>query len=319
MAAIVLAGQSRPSGFMPTPLWQGIESWWEAPNGDTWNLTNGSSGVLLRPGTRGFGNPEFESHQEELPGLGGATFLGTRAKSREVFWVLGIYEPKGSQEFLSLDADFWDTMDPDAFGWWYVRTPNGSTRRLRIRFRDEGSTPWELKPGTSEWMSYGIYLEATEQPLWEGTTITVGFPPPKVTSFFGATGGPPFTIGVSSSTETARITNPGQADAWPVWRLDGPFTSATVGTVGRTTAIPVNIPAGRTLIIDTDPRTATAYLGTWNNSTQSLADGATNVMRQIGVTNFAPIPKGRNVPLTLNAVGTGLISATITPLYRRAW
>lgn len=317
MAAIVLADQRAPD-YVPPPLWPGIDSWWEAPNGDTWNLVNGSSGICLRPGTRGFGNPEYESHQEELPGLGGATFLGTRAKPREVFWVLAVYEPDSAQEFLMHDAKFWDTMDPDEFGWWYVKTPLGQQRRLRVRFRDEGNTSWDFLPGTMDWTSYGLYLEATEQPLWEGETITVAFDPPTVTDFFGPDGGPPFTIGSGSSTETATISNPGQADAWAVWRIQGPMTSVTVGSVGRSTVIPINVPAGRTLIIDTDPRTATARLGTWNSSSQTLT-GWTNVMRQIGITNFAPIPKGKNVPLTLNAVGSGQISATITPLYRRAW
>ena len=318
MVAIVLAGSNAPT-FVPPQLWSGIESWWEAPNGDIWNLLDGSSGISLRPGTRGFGNPEYDSPQEELPGIPGARFRGTRPKAREVFWVLGIYEPRESGDILDLDAKFWDTMDPDAFGWWYVKTPKGQVRRLQVRFRGEGDTAWDLLPGTSEWMLYGLYLEATERPLWEGAAITAAFPPPKESSFFGETGGPPFMISRGSSTETATLTNPGQADAWPVWRIDGPFTSTSVGTVGYTTTIPINIPAGRTLIIDTDPRTGTAYLGTWNNTTQSLNPGATNVMRQIGVTNFAPIPKGKDVPLTLTAVGTGLISATITPLYRRAW
>lgn len=318
MTAIVLAHIAQDV-YVPPPLWEGITSFWEAPNGDIWNLLDGSSGIALCPGTRGWDNPEYDEFTEAMPGLDGVTFQGVRAKPREVLWALAMYHPGSPTEILELDSMFWDTMDPEAFGWWHVVGPQGARRRLQIRFRQDTGEGWEFLPGTTEWLKYGIYLEATLQPYWQGDPISVVFDRETDSDFFGADDAPDFNIASSNSEARATITNPGKKEAWPVWRFDG-YTEAgaEVGAVGRTTRIPIAVPEGRTLIIDTNPRVNTALLGTWNNTTGQLQN-ATNVMRQFGVTDFAPIPHGRDVPLTIRSSGSGSTRASITPLYRRAW
>lgn len=316
MASIVLA-QLPQDTYVPPPMWQGITSWWEAPNGDIWNLIDGSSGIALCPGTRGFDNPEYDIYKETSPGMPGATMQGARAQSREVYWVLAIHQPDSPDAVLDLDSRFWDTMDPEAFGWWYVRTARG-TRRLRIRFDNDNGHAWDHLPGTTEWIKYGIYLEATEQPYWQGEPVSVIYDPEDETDLFGD-GAPDFNIGSGTTQSTATITNPGQTDAWATWRLDGPIEAGAVVGVGtRTTTVPVAVDAGKTLILNTNPRINTAQIGTWDESSKTLV-GFTNVMREFGVTDFAPIPRGKDVPVTVSSVGSGTISASITPLYRRAW
>lgn len=317
MVAIVLAHIPQEV-YVPPSMWQGITSYWEAPNGDMWNLLDGSSGIALCPGTRGWDNPEYDEFKASAPGLAGATFQGVRAKPREVLWALAMYEPASPSAILALDSDFWDTMDPEQFGWWHVIGPRGTRRKLQVRFVKDTGAGWEYLPGTTDWLKYGIYLEATLQPYWQGDPVSVVFDREGDTDFFGP-GAPDFTIGSSNSEAAATITNAGQVDVWPVWRFDG-YTEAgaEVGATGRTTKIPIAVPEGQTLIIDTNPRVNTALLGTWNAARRELVN-TTNVMRQIGITNFAPIPRGRDVPLTIRSSGSGVTQASITPLYRRAW
>jgi hypothetical protein len=76
---------------------------------------------------------------------------------------------------------------------------------------------------------------------------------------------------------------------------------------GATIIAPVTLDAGEVMVIDTDPEVQAAYVGD------------TDVTIQLTKAEFAPIPSGESVELSLFMTGTGTIQAELTPLFERAW
>jgi len=116
-------------------------------------------------------------------------------------------------------------------------------------------------------------------------------------------------LNVSSASKlaSAAMTNQGDLEAWPVWTVKGPVTSVTVGVDGRTVQWNVALTADDILVIDTDPTVQSAWLN------------GVDVTAQLGSADFAPIPAGDELPLSLTMAGTGSVEAAITPRYFRAW
>lgn len=127
------------------------------------------------------------------------------------------------------------------------------------------------------------------------------------TATYTTYGGPPFTVGSGFTLANAAATNSGDVDAYPVWTIKGPVDSVTVGVNGRTIAAPIVLTADDTLTIDADPRVLAAY------------KNGSDVTTQLGEADFAPIPAGAEVPLTLSMTGTGSVSVRFRPRYFRAW
>ena len=225
-----------------------------------------------------------------------------------MFWPLRVYHPAGSQEWLDYDAAFWRTMHPDHTGVWTITQPNGESRSLRLRCVDDGQQAFDTDPALLGWARYGVTLVA-EQPYWEGDPVTRAWKVGTPVSFFGSgPGGPPFTISPGSTLSKATIDNPGDIDAWPVWTIYGPTNSVTVGVNGRTVLVPFPVADGGLLTIDTRPSAQTAIDGNGGEWTS-----------QLGSFNFAPVPAGKAVSLSLAMSGSGLVQASLTPLFLRAW
>lgn len=284
---------------------------WRGWDGTEWDLTgHRPTGVYLRPGVRGMNAAPQQVYRTALAGVNGTRYRGHRLTSREVFWPISIWSAGDSQEWLDYDAKFWRTLQPGRVGTWTVVQPNGTARSLRLRFEDDGDHAAEWDPAQLGWERYGIRFMA-DQPLWEGATVR---PPAWAAAdsqnFYGGDAGggfgPPYFISSSFTLANAVIDNPGDVDAWPVWRITGPTTEVTVGVAGRLIEIPFALTDAQTLVIDTAPTAQTAYLG----STERTQD--------LGAVNFAPIPAGSSRPLSLAMVGTGTVQAELVPLYLRA-
>jgi hypothetical protein len=80
-----------------------------------------------------------------------------------------------------------------------------------------------------------------------------------------------------------------------------------VGVDGRAVQWNVALTADDILVIDTDPTVQSAWLN------------GVDVTSQLGSADFAPIPAGHELPLSLTMAGTGSVEAAITPRYYRAW
>jgi hypothetical protein len=207
---------------------------------------------------------------------------------------------------VELDAAFWHTMHPDKAGVWSVTGPKG-VRSLTCVYDNDGGHSMDMMPTLRGWEKYGIYL-AAEQPYWSGDPVRRTWAQSAPVDFFGGVNKAPiFHISSGSSLATAAMTNEGDVDAWPVWSITGPTTSVTVGVGGRTVTAPITIAEGSTLVIDSDPVKRSALL-----------DGV-NVYKQLSSWNFAPIPPGQNMELSLSMAGTGSVMAEITPRYFRSW
>jgi hypothetical protein len=103
------------------------------------------------------------------------------------------------------------------------------------------------------------------------------------------------------------MTNPGDVEAYPIWTLTGPLTSASIAIDGRTITVPFAVPSGQTLVIDTNPNQLTAIMA------------GVDKITQLSSADFAPLPVGVDIPIALALAGSGSCEISITPLYYRAW
>lgn len=323
MTAIYLgAPTSAPVDIAPET--QRLHMTWTGYDGSTWDFSDYTKGVCLAAGVRGLTMPPVDWYTSDLAGVDGTTDRGYRVSARDVFWPLRIWRPKGGQDWLNVDADFWRTLMPGRYGTWKVEQPSGAYRTLRLRLANDGDQAWDTDPAVIGWGRYGIRLTAP-QPYWEGPRIRRSFSAGSgAASFFNsATKAPPYRISGGSTLGTATIPNVGDVDAWPVWVLTGPITSASVGIGTRQIVVSSAISSGRGVIIDTNPTAQTAFDGPLTTDSEGLlqvADsGRTEVTGSLGATDFAPIAPGESVPLTLTVVGTGSVRAEVIPRYYRAW
>lgn len=294
----------------PTPYqpWMRARMQWIGWDGSVWDITDWHSGVILtQGGIEGLSRPSHTDWTTPLsPALHGQEFTGYVVDPRKVFWPLYLYADAGSDDFQQRDTAFWHTMRPDRPGTWRY-TSSAGTRELRCRFQDDGGQAYERDPHFFGWARYGISLIA-DDPFWTGDPITKSWDQPEQRNFFGGLEkAPDFYIGSGSQLGSAKITNPGDVEAWPEWTITGPAENARLGVDDRYVSAPFNIQEGSTLTINSDPTDQTAWL-----------DGE-DVTHLLGDYAFASIPAGKDRPLQLSMEGTGAVSATITPRYDRAW
>lgn len=306
MATNVFAGFGTTAGA-PNP-WTGMSMYWTGYDGVEWDLTTGNDGVCMLPGLRGLTMPAIVHHKSTTASVPGARWRGLSTTEREVFWPIQIYHNAGSAEWVARDRAFWATLQPQRTGTWTVVAPDGSRRNLTLRFRDDGTQAFTSDPTMDGWVNYGITLDA-EQPYWEASapvsrTWKAGVPTP---FFTAGTAGTVVTVSSGMEASSATISNTGDVEAYPVWTLKGPLSAATLSIGTRSISIGFNIPTGSTLVIDTSPGELTAVM-----------DGVDKI-KGLASSDFAPVPVGTNLPITLTTVGAGTVSMTFTPLYYRAW
>jgi hypothetical protein len=145
------------------------------------------------------------------------------------------------------------------------------------------------------------------------TTATFPYQGTSTTNFFGGgsgTKGPLFYISAANLLNTASISNPGDLPAYPVWTIQGPLSTATVGVGNATITLPFPLQSTDVVVIDAQAQTITDGQG---NSLWPFM-GYQEV-------SFAPVPPGDLVPVAAGMSGGAAgasISLTLTPLYRRA-
>lgn len=278
---------------------------WTGWEGSEFDLLDPTvSGVMLvEDGIRGLNMPKFTRYTSNAAGIAGSRWRGFGTEEREVFWPAFVWSERGTVEWMRVDSRWWKTMRPDEVGTWQITTSD-SIRRLRLRFSDDGDHSYVRDPTKSGWCLYGVRLVA-EQPYWEGDPILLSWEKRTERPFLP---GPPFWVSGTVSLASAVMQNPGDVDAYPIWVLQGPFTAAQVGFDGATITVPFPVAAGNSLTIDTRPDQQTAIDAAGVDRTGDL-----------GASSFAPIPAGGGKALTLSLSGAGSVSASLTPLYYRAW
>lgn len=294
-----------PVAPVPYTPWGRITHLFHGWDGSVWDMTDGRDGVFLMPeGIEGMGMPTIENYTFSSPVVHGIEWEGWRASGRDVHWVVGIFEDSSS-EWIEMKTAFWKIFRPGKTLRWEIILPNNVSYNLTVRFKTDHTSVYSRDPVKLGWAIYGITC-FTEDPFWEGTLQQAVWYPGSQTSFLGASGlGPPFIITPGTSIQNARITNPGDVEAYLKWELKGPFQSASVGIDGLVTNLG-SATADDTFLLDTDPRTLTA------------TKNGEDVMASLGAFEYAPIPPGEDITLQLAMDGTGLIRASFVPLYFRS-
>ena len=291
----------------PVNPWHRSVMTWTGWDGSEWDLSQPRGGVFLTgQGVEGLGMPEHQAWVGTSPSVHGQFYRGFVVEPRQVFWPIYLYSDVGSEAWLELDRAFWRSLQPGKHGAWTVVTPKGGRRFLSCRFVDDGRHSVRMDPMLRGWASYGVSLIA-DNPFWTGEPARRTWSQSNGVNAFDA--GPDYALRISSASQlsTAAMTNEGDLEAWPVWTIKGPATSVTVGVDGATVQWTVQLFEGDTLVIDTDPTVQSAWLN------------GVDVTSQLGSADFAPIPAGHELPLSLTMAGTGSVEAAITPRFFRAW
>jgi hypothetical protein len=300
---------------------------WEA-KGSIWPLTDPDTGLFLMPGIRGLGTVRHERHSTSSPAAPGSTTEGVSFLDREAFWPVCIYNDNGSVDWMLRDRAFWSTMDPLSPGTWVVTLPDGSERSLRLRFQDDGDHVSEYDPVRRGWEKYGIKLLA-EQPFWEGEPVVRSWKNRVYEPFFEPDGPQIVNIASGSDASTAVVDNPGDVESYARWFIDGDTATAAVGVGGITVDVPFSIAAWECLVIESDPDMigATLYDVTVAGAELKPSErivgehliNPVDMTTALGEADFAPIPAGESVELSLTINGSGAVEMLLPTRYRRAW
>ncbi|GAB2698332.1 hypothetical protein [Thalassiella azotivora] len=338
MNLVFPAPPSNPVRPPDAPTFTGIGGMrWDAWDGTSWDLLRGA-GLFLSPGVGGLGMPRWDPFRSSSPAVAGARYRGGRALERdEILWPIFLYSDASSQEWVEWDRKFWRTMHPEHTGTWTVIHPDGQERSLELRFGDDGDHVFFTDPTRRGWELYAIRMVA-ERPLWRGRRIVRSWKQMQPVPVIG--GGPGHTTGglyisPGSTLGAATMDNPGDVDGYPVWYLTG-AQSAELGVGDQVIKVPFEVPEHKVLVLDADPTElaarevdapvdpATAQplrAGSeeWLAAIDAALPTATYRTRDLLDSDFAAIPPGRSVDLSLSAVGGATVVATLTPLYFRAW
>lgn len=283
------------------PKWTSSQHTWIGWDGSEWDLSHGLSGLALQAGTRGLLEPPFTRYATKPGAVSGSIHRGSTYDERDCFWPLLIKNGDGTQPWLDLNRRFWQTMDKDRPGRWVVTQSDGARRTLTVRFNGLSEDALDDDLGLVARQKFGINLVA-ENPFWMGTTKQWTFTNEAAQGFYQSSGDP-YYLSPSGTVASAEVSNVGDVDVWPVWTVFGPFSAVTVAGVG--------FPAladGEWIRIDTDPTDQVA----WDNDDVDRTGELTNFDQ------FAEIPRGTTVPLSVSMTGTGSVAVQLTPAYRWA-
>jgi len=308
---------------LPSPdSWPGTGMVWVGADGSRWDLLDPATGVVLRGQGGGLEKPRHDRWTSTAPGLHGSQHRGSRVRERDdVTWQVHVVNRGGAAAFDGTQRAWLRSMHRDVEGVWEV-TVLGRKRRLRLRHAED-EPDFARDPLSRAGAGYVPYLHrfTASQPFWEGDVVSRVFKAADPHEFFmldeqtddGVFTGGLFWIGESATVDTASLTNPGEEEAWPVWRINGPCLTAEVGVDGRVVEVPFELEDGEWLEIDTRK----------DRQTVLDQDGVDRIA-DLGEVNFTPIPAGGRVTLDVSVSGTEpgtdfYVSCSITPLYGSAW
>lgn len=287
---------------------------WTGWNGDTWEVQGDSlsKAIMERYGRVGFGMPPIEHFYTQSATLNGTTWNGYRVPGRPFGFPVFV-TGSSPTEARAEQARFLTTMRPDKVGTLTVADPTGARRYIDLRYQSGADGEFESSEYAMYWYSHQLQMLA-EDPFYYGDAIPLEFVAPGNVNFYGGGDGtqaPLFYVGESRTTGNAVVPNPGDVDAWPIWTLHGPFTSATLTVGGATINFPADIGAGHWLKIDTRLKN------------QLIVDDlGANRWNDAGAVAFAPIPASASTQLGLTLDGSDVdtkVEVEFTPNFWRAW
>lgn len=286
---------------------------WFGTDGSVWDLRHGPVRATTA-GIRGFGMPEIERHTSESSFIDGQRSSGFKVKAREAFLPLQFK----TTDVVATQRAWWRSVAPGEIGRLVVGDGHGGVRTLLCEYGDDGGMTYEIDPHVLP-NRFGLTMVA-DDPWWKGPAVAHPFAEkPPARPGFGEQPGDP-VLWISSSYANAGdvlIANPGDADAWPIWRIRG---TDPAGVQAFRFELDGNVIAGsipvlydQLLTINTDPEEQTAVLE------GPGVVGTGNVTRGLDSVEFAQVPKGRTGVAVVQLVGVGVAEIETTPHYYRAF
>ncbi|MGQ5602947.1 phage tail domain-containing protein [Streptomyces sp. EKS3.2] len=231
--------------------------------------------ILMQPGATGLDMPPFALFSDDSPNLDGSIYRSARASAREI--MIPVYLHGVDRRTVNqLKRKLFQSLNPKR-GYCLLKFTEGSgrTRQLTAYYKGgmEGTESTDSAGFT--WAKYGLtftamdpwfYQDQSETVRWDFgageplLSTTAAFFPMRVSD--GVMGGP---------GESLVISNPGDIEAWPIWKLYGPIKSFDLTSPDgeNVKASPPSdgsdlVPSGRVLTIDTRPgkKTVKDNLGT---------------------------------------------------------
>lgn len=284
---------------------------WTGTDGSTWDLINGPV-ALTSLGIQGLGMPiAFETTRQTALNHG-QVLQSWRLDPREVFLPL-IFDGSSERDVEGVQRDFWHSLALGEYGELTVTDGNGAERSLELRFVEDNGLAYAIDPyaKTLKPRPFGLNMIA-DDPFWQGPqqSIEFGLGPGGTATFFGnGSSATPFYIVKSTGGTDATLTNDGDMPAWITWSITGPMDSFELEIDGHLVSGAIEVETGDTLTIETSPLNQLAY----------LSDG-TKVTRYLTNADFYPLPAtGLPIPIGIDVVGTGTITASFRPQYMRAF
>lgn len=323
MANGIIYAVPRPPVPVPVPKWVKTRVTWTGHDGSIWDLTDPDGGVvLLRDGVEGLHLPKFKQWIRQSPAVPGQTFTGAIAEPRNVVLPLAVYNDENSLAWVEHDRAFWKSMHPRRAGILTISPAGtGSSRSIHLRLVPEDHT-YDIDPAFARWAEYSTVLVA-DQPFWEGLPVRAVWGAAPAQEFYEETGPQLINIMTGHTTSGATLENAGDEDAWPVWTIVGPSSATHMGIGNDIVEIPFDIPEGKAVVLDTDPRIRTAleydYIPATSETPEELLNPMDRTADLTGAVKFARIPGGATATVNVSLAGNGLIRVELTPLYWRAW
>lgn len=288
---------------------------WTGWNGDKWDVQGDrlSKATMERYGRSGFGMPPVQHFFTESATTDGAVWNGYRVPGRPFGFPVFV-TGSSSSEARAEQARFMATLRPEKQGTLTVADPSGHRRYIDLRYLGGADDEPESSDYALFWYSHKLQMFA-ERPYYYADPIVLTFDSADPVNFYGGgvgTQAPLFFINSSQTTGNAVVTNPGDVDAWPVWKLYGPFTSAVLSVGGAQIVYSEAVAsAAHWVEIDTNPKRLTV-----------INDLGVNKFAKATTLNTAPIPFSASTPLALTLNGsdpTTKVEVAFTPNFWRAW
>lgn len=278
---------------------------WSVPwMGRTWNLTDPASPVFKMEGWKGLEGAAYDHWYSTAPTLDGATWGGMRVERGEVSGPVFVSGPDLAT-FLAEHALFLRSLNPAREGYLRRVRPDGDYRQIACRSDAPPVRASDRDMLVDLFVTYGLTFST--DPYWQGPAVERLFEYEVGVPFFP---GPPFTLGKNFSIEDATITNPGDVEAFPTWRVTAPFTAFQVGVGGALVKATLTKATGY-VDIDMNPDRLTVTDEAGVDRWSSLTDAA-----------FTSIPPGDELPLALSVTGAAVGSSVrlaFVPRYWSAW
>jgi hypothetical protein len=301
--AVTPTPPTAPTWPVPVDPGEYVPSWID-PDGIEWALNPPGNQLFTMNAVTGYGITPVEIKTKPKP-RGGVRVQGVRPLQRTLVWPVRL-RGNTHMEFLAkwraYGVAFAKTrrLGPGLFR---LTRPDGTAREVLAWYQ----SGWEGTPGQGQTFDTPELNLLVPDGFWRDAQQVV------VSRSYGASVDYLAPFPSLSSGEVlgdTEITNPGEVEAWPTWRIDGPATQvvAVNHTLGKQFTVVHNLLAGEHIDITTDPGRVTGPSGDMPGALQ-----------RPGSTLWRLEPGVNDITFTVSGSGAGTkITLSFYPRYETA-